>query len=112
MQMKKKTGGLNLHNSSQREKNVGIQGSGGGGAPGNNGTQRHNLKAHNALTSFKSAVMKCASVFNLFLSGKRKTESKVVESDDRKNAHKVRGASCKFDEKFIACLVSAFIFYL
>ncbi|XP_015970910.1 calmodulin-binding receptor-like cytoplasmic kinase 2 [Arachis duranensis] len=65
----------------------------------NVGHQKHHKKTHHhasLLTNFKSAVMKCASFFALFLSGKRNTqESKVVE--DRKSTNKVKGASSSSD---------------
>lgn len=100
MQMKK-TQGPSLHQLSQRKRNTGLQDSGAG-----NDKENYNLKNHTALTYFKSAVKKCAGVFTLFLPGKRKVPSKVVESDERRNTHKderrnthkVRELSCKSDE--------------
>ncbi|KAK7305344.1 hypothetical protein VNO77_43249 [Canavalia gladiata] len=85
----KKTPGPSLHQSNQRKRNAGFQNSGAG-----NGTQRHNVKNHTTLTYFKSALKK---VFTVFLFGKRKTTSEIVENDDRKNTHKVRGVSSSTD---------------
>lgn len=98
MQMKKPRT-PSLHQSSQRKKNAGLKDSGKGNGIGN-GTKRQNPnKNHSApMTYFKSAVKKCASVFALFLPGKRKTASEAVENDDTKNTHKVRGVSCESDE--------------
>lgn len=86
----KKTPAPSLHQSNQRQKNVGFQDRGAA-----NGTQSHHVESHSALTYFKSSFKK---FFTLFLSGKRKTDSEAAESDDRKNTHKVRGVSCKFNE--------------
>lgn len=88
----KKTPSSNLHQSSQRRKNANFQDS--------TDTKNHNPKTYSALKSFKSAVKKCADVFALILTGKRKTDSKLIGNDDRKNTSKVRGVvlvSCKFD---------------
>ncbi|KAK7321334.1 hypothetical protein VNO77_31876 [Canavalia gladiata] len=81
----KRTPPPNLHQSSQRKHNANLL-----YLATNNDTNRHNPKTHPALKSFKHAVKKCAAVFSLILSGKRKTASNVGH-DDRKNTSKVRG---------------------
>ncbi|XP_027334014.1 calmodulin-binding receptor-like cytoplasmic kinase 1 isoform X2 [Abrus precatorius] len=85
----KKTPGISLHQSRQRKRDVGFHDNGVG-----NGTQRNGVKNHTGMTYFKSAFKR---VFTLFLSGKRKTASEGVESEDRKNTHKVRGVSSSTD---------------
>ncbi|KAJ1431790.1 Serine-threonine/tyrosine-protein kinase, catalytic domain [Sesbania bispinosa] len=78
----KKTPGPNFHQSSQR-KQIAIL----------HDITSNDKKSHNqtALQSFKSAVKKCAAVFALIFSGKRKRASIVVGNDDRQNTSKVRG---------------------
>ncbi|TKY47143.1 Calmodulin-binding receptor cytoplasmic kinase 1 [Spatholobus suberectus] len=85
----KKTPSPSLQQSNQRRKSVGLQDRGAG-----NGRQSHNVEKHSALTHFKSSVKK---FFTLVLSGKRNTASEAVESDDKKNTHKVRGVSSSAD---------------
>lgn len=81
----KKTQSPSLHQSSQRKQHANLQDS------------RHSPKTHSALKTFKSAFKKCAEVFALILTGKRKTATKaIIGSDDRKITSKVRGVvSCK-----------------
>ncbi|XP_057442306.1 calmodulin-binding receptor-like cytoplasmic kinase 2 [Lotus japonicus] len=82
----KKSPSPNLHqSSSKRKQKSNLQDSIG------YGTNRSNSKPHPTLKSFKSAVKKFAAVFSLILSGKRKTASEVIGSDDRNNTAKVRG---------------------
>ncbi|KAK7300983.1 hypothetical protein RJT34_11837 [Clitoria ternatea] len=81
----KRTPSNNLHQSSRRKQNDNLQ----------NQVTKHdpkmhypNKKPHPALKSF---IKKCSAVFSMIFSGKRKTASNLVGSDDRKNTSKVRG---------------------
>ncbi|CAL0335025.1 unnamed protein product [Lupinus luteus] len=76
----KKTTGPSLNQLNQRNKNSGFQDKG-----ARNGTGSHNVKNHTVLTYLKSAVRRCVG---LFLPGKRKTGSKVVQNDEKKNPDK------------------------
>ncbi|KAK7275951.1 hypothetical protein RIF29_17078 [Crotalaria pallida] len=53
-----------------------------------------NPKTHPVLKSFHSAVKK---FFTFILSGKRKTASKIIGSNDRKNISKITGVSSSID---------------
>ncbi|XP_019449894.1 PREDICTED: calmodulin-binding receptor-like cytoplasmic kinase 1 [Lupinus angustifolius] len=88
MQMKKTTG-PSLNQLNQRKRNSAFQDKG-----ARNGTGSHNVKNHTVLTYLKSAVRRCVG---LFLPGKRKTSSKVVGNDERKNTDKVRELSSSTD---------------
>lgn len=88
----KKTPSTKLQQTSQRRQIANL--------PDSIDTKKRNPKTYSAFKSFKSAVKKCAEVFALILTGKRKTDSKLIGNDDRNNTSKVRGVvlvSCKFD---------------
>ena len=76
----KKTAGPNLQQSSQRQS-AGLQ----------------HKNETNVLEIFKSAVKKCFAIFTIcHSSGKTKSTSNIVDSDDRRNRYKVSGSSCKY----------------
>jgi len=87
-QQMKKSASTNLqYQSSQRTKNSNFQ---------HSSEIDSTKKQNSALKSLKSVV----KIFALIFSGRRKTASKVIGNDDRKNTSKPRlMLSCKYDEK-------------